>query len=259
MNNPSTEITHFGIIILESIPKNERQTGKELYEDILRYKPFTNGTVFCNYINLVTKEEFKNHMLHIHSQLKCGDLITLHFETHGSDEGIVLASGELIKWNEFYDLIRPINIHIGHLLVVVMSMCYSIAMLSSICLTDRAPYRAFICTTREMYPNELYEGFISFYEKYTNLLDVFNALKALQGEISDSNGNSPFQLLSSEAVFDETLSVYRNIDELCINQLNQIGAVISKENINNMRVQIRGIFKELHSKYSDYYNFRDLY
>ena len=110
-----------------------------------------------------------------------------------------------------------------------------------------------------MFPDELYEGFISFYEKFCNLLDVVNALSALQKEIRDDNGYSPFQILTSENVFDETLSVTRNIDDLCVNQLNRMGLPISPENIEKIRCQIRELFVELHSKYADYYNFRDLY
>lgn len=186
-----------------------------------------------------------------------GDILTIHVEAHGSDDGIALSSNEIVEWKEFYDLIRPINIALGHLLLIVMAMCKSIAMISNISIEQRAPYRAFICTTREMYPDELYEGFLSFYEKFCNLLDVFGAMAALQKEILDENGRSPFQLLSAEAVFEETLSSTRNIDDLCVNQLNRMRQPISQENLERMRGQIRELFVELHSKYSDYYNFRD--
>ena len=75
---------------------------------------------------------------------------------------LLFFSGEIVEWKDFYDLIRPINIALGHLLFIVMAMCSSIAMISNINIEERAPYRAFICTTREMYPDELYEGFLSF-------------------------------------------------------------------------------------------------
>ena len=81
-----------------------------------------------------------------------GDILTIQVEAHGSVDGIALSSGEIVEWKEFYNLIRPINIALGHLLFIVMAMCDSIAMISNISIEQRAPYRAFICTTREMYP-----------------------------------------------------------------------------------------------------------
>lgn len=259
MNTPNTEIKRWGIVVIQSIPTNQRQTGTQLYEDLLRYKPIMDGNIFCELINVVDKNNFEAAFSHILSNLEERDILTIHVEAHGSVDGIALSSGEIVEWKEFYDLIRPINIALGHLLFIVMAMCYSIAMISNISIEQRAPYRAFICTTREMYPDELYEGFLSFYEKFCNLLDVFGAMTALQKEIRDENGHSPFQLLSAETIFDETLSTKRNIDDVCINQLHRMGQSISPENLERMRYQIRALFKELHSKYSEYYNFRDLY
>ena len=74
-----------------------------------------------------------------------------------------------------------------------MAMCKSIAMISSINPEKRAPYRAFICTTRKVTSDEIYRGFLAFYDKYFNLLDVSHALTALQNELKDDNEYSPFQ------------------------------------------------------------------
>ena len=109
-----------------------------------------------------------------------GDILTLQIETHGCDEGMGLSYGELLKWKDFYDCIRPLNIKTGHLLFLVMAMCKSIAMISSINPELRAPYRAIICTTRPVSADEIYRGFIAFYENYYNLLDIIEAIKAIQ-------------------------------------------------------------------------------
>ncbi|WP_289740967.1 hypothetical protein [Muribaculum intestinale] len=259
MNTPDTKIKRWGIVVIQSIPEGQPQTGTKLYEDLLRYKPIMNGNIFCELLNVVDKNDFEEAFYNILSKLEEGDILTIQVEAHGSVDGIALSSGEIVEWKEFYNLIRPINIALGHLLFIVMAMCDSIAMISNISIEQRAPYRAFICTTREMYPDELYEGFLSFYEKFCNLLDVSEAMTALQKEILDENGRSPFQLLSAEAVFEETLSSTRNIDDLCVNQLNRMVQPITQENLERMRGQIRELLVELQSKYSDYYNFRDLY
>ena len=170
MNTPDTKIKRWGIVVIQSIPEGQPQTGTKLYEDLLRYKPIMNGNIFCELLNVVDKNDFEEAFYNILSKLEEGDILTIQVEAHGSVDGIALSSGEIVEWKEFYNLIRPINIALGHLLFIVMAMCDSIAMISNISIEQRAPYRAFICTTREMYPDELYEGFLSFYEKFCNLL-----------------------------------------------------------------------------------------
>ena len=82
-------------------------------------------------------------------------------------------------------------------------------MISSINPELRAPYRAIICTTRPVSADEIYRGFIAFYENYYNLLDIIEAIKAIQEEVKDSNGFSPFQALTAESVFNETFDPNR--------------------------------------------------
>ena len=163
----------------------------------------------------------------------------LQLETHGCDEGIGFNNGEILKWKDFYDIIRPLNIKTGHLLFIVMAMCKSVAMISSINPEKRAPYRAFICTTRKVTSDEIYRGFLAFYDKYFNLLDVSHALTALQNEVKDDNEYSPFQALSAESVFDETFNPNRNISSLVDNQLEQLNIPITDSTRSIMAYHIQ--------------------
>lgn len=190
--------------------------------------------------------------------IRDGDIVTLHFETHGHEEGIALNNGEIILWRVFYDLIRPINIQIGHLLFVVMSMCKSIAMISSLNPEARAPYRAFICTVRDITQDEIIRGFQVFYEKYFYLLDIHKAYKALEKETS-INGISPFQILIAEDVFNETFNPNRNINSLVIEQLKSLNITINEDSKRKMSDTIRKILKEIYDKHQEFYNFRDIY
>lgn len=110
-------------------------------------------------------------------------------------------------------------------------------MISSLNPTERAPYRAVICTTRDVCPYEISISFNIYYENYFNLLNITEALKALQENVKDENGYSPFQMLVAEEVFDETFNPNRTISNSVNGEL----------------------LKELHDKFYDYYNFKDLY
>lgn len=259
MNTPKTEIKRWGIVIIQSLGQNDKKTGKDLFDDVIRYKDFYDNKCFSAFYDANSKLDFKNHVQSIYNSLQVGDILTLHIETHGSDDGIVLNNGELIPWKEFYDLTRPINIKIGHLLLVVMAMCKSIAMISSINPYDRAPYRAFICSTRKVFPEELYNGFVEFYSKYNNLLDSFDAIALLQNEVKDENGYSPFQILSCESVFDETFKENLNRDELVVKQLRLLGIPVTCSTKEKMHEVIHNLLKDIHDSYYNYYNFKDLY
>ena len=172
MNKPVTEIKRWGIVVIQSLNPDDTKTGENLYHDILHYKSYSNKASFSSFHDVHTIQEFRSAIRDVENSLIEGDILTLQIETHGCDKGIGLSNGEILEWKEFYDLIRPINIKIGHLLFVIMAMCKSIAMLSSLNPTDRAPYRVFICTTRDVSSYEIERGFEAFYENYFNLLNI---------------------------------------------------------------------------------------
>lgn len=259
MNRKSSVIKRWGIVVIQSLNPNDVKTGEMLYNDILQYKECQKSGSFSSFYNVNSSEAFRLAVKDVEKSLLEGDILTMQFETHGCDEGIGLSNGDILKWKDFYDIIRPLNIKTGHLLFVVMAMCKSIAMISSIDIEKRAPYRAFICTTRVVSPDEIYGGFLAFYEKYFNMLDIEQALIALQEEVKDENGHSPFQALSAENVFDETLNPNRNISDLVDNQIERLNMPKTETIKTMMFDNIRLLLKELHDRFYGYYNFRDLY
>lgn len=259
MNKPNTEIKRWGVIVIQSLCSHDIKTGKNLYDDILRYKKYSNSGAFSSFHNVQCVEEFYSIIRKIERSLDEGDIITLQIETHGCDEGIGLSNGEILKWKDFYNAIRPLNIKTGHLLFLIMAMCKSVAMISSINPEERAPYRAVVCTTRNVNADEIQRGFEAFYEKFFSLLDIVESLKALQEEVKDDNGLSPFQVLSAESVFDDTFNPNRDISGLVDDQLIRMNVPITENTRSIMTLCIKKILAETHDKCEDYYNFKDIY
>ena len=85
------------------------------------------------------------------------------------------------------------------------------------------------------------------------------ALNALQNEVKDDNGYSPFQALSAESVFDETFNPNRNISSLVDNQLEQLNIPITDSTKSIMAYYIKQLLENLHNRFYNYYNFKDLY
>lgn len=259
MNNPDSDIKQWGIIVFQSLSYDDIKTGEILYNDILRYKNHYNKECFTNFYNVNSVKEFYAKIKIVENTLNEGDILTLQIETHGHDDGIAFSNGDILSWKDFYDIIRPINIKTGHLLLLVLAMCNSIAMMSYINPEQRAPYRAVICTTRNVSADEIERGFNAFYDNYFNLLDTFKALSYLQKEIKDSNGVSPFQILSAESIFDETLLRQKISHELVENQLTRQNLPNTEENRVMIENTIKNGLKEIHEKFYDFYNFRDIY
>lgn len=259
MNKPNTKIKRWGIVEVQSLSPNDIKTGEILYHDVLQYKEYHKKESFSSFHNVNSSDDFRLAILDIENSLSEGDILTLQLETHGCDEGIGFSNGEILKWKDFYNIIRPLNIKTEHLLFVVMAMCKSIAMISAIDPEKRAPYRAFICTTRKVTSDEIYRGFLAFYDKYFNLLDISHALTALQNEVKDDNGYSPFQVLSAECVFDETFNPNRNISGLVDNQLERLNMQKNETTKSIMSDNLRMLLNDLHDRFYNYYNFKDLY
>ena len=260
MNRPNTEIKRWGIVVIQWLNPDDFKTGEHLYKDILQYKNLSKKESFSSYYDVHSIQEFRSVIRTIENSLMEGDILTLQIETHGCDEGMGLSSGEILKWKDFYDTIRPLNIKTGHLLFLVMAMCKSIAMISSINPELRAPYRAIICTTRPVSADEIYRGFIAFYENYYNLLDIIEAIKAIQEEVKDSNGFSPFQALTAESVFTETFDPNRtNFTEVVKAQLTQLNIPVTETTKSIMEKHLRKLLSDIHDNFYDYYNFKDLY
>jgi len=111
-------------IVIQSLPENERQTGKELYNDIIKRS--------CDRIGLLSRLFDVSSRSDIYSCFKAileasGSkkfFPLIHFEMHGNKMGFQMKSGEMISWSEIGDLCRAINIAIQNQLIVSLATCH---------------------------------------------------------------------------------------------------------------------------------------
>ncbi|MCL3782692.1 hypothetical protein EMN47_20085 [Prolixibacteraceae bacterium JC049] len=263
MNTPDTEITSKGIIVIQSLNEDDKKTGDELHDDVLRYKKYLDKDTFVELYNVSTVDEFIKRIKLIEDSMTVGTIFTLHLETHGNENGIYLSSGEYVSWKLFFDIIRPINIKMCNLLILTMAMCKGGEILSYIKPEKRAPYLAFIASHRNITQDEVARGFGAFYREYTDQLDINKGINALNLEI---DGKSPkkntFWCFTSKEVFDLTfnpdrdptnfqLIVKTKYEEHIANGQRHYTLEMVEENI-------RKIFKETSDKYRNHYCFIDI-
>ena len=259
---PSTEISKYTIVIIQSLKDGDLKTGEMLYDKLSASLPTKYPDTSVKLFDVKDKLDLAVIFHGICSGIADGELITLQIEAHGCEEGVDLASGELVTWKDFFGMIRPINEKMLNLLLVCMSMCYGGAMITEFEPEKRAPYRAFIGTGRAIRAGTLLDGFSAFYENYHNLRDVFSAYEAMKKAAIDSaTGECPFWFMSSEDVFKKTLDPDRDPDSFrhIVNEQYVRQKVEGKDvSWNQVEAKVREILIETHKRYFEHYTFRDI-
>lgn len=100
------------IYVIESL-LGERQTGKELYDDIIKRRSYYHRYLSTEFVQVLSLEDWGNIIKRIKQETKDNHVIPiLHFELHGTSnhDGLVLANKDLIPWSNFVSDMRCINI-----------------------------------------------------------------------------------------------------------------------------------------------------
>ena len=256
--NKDIEIEGYEIIVIQSLKEKDRKTGEELFNDILRYKPEVNKDVYVKFYNVGNHSEFVEILNKIERDIPVNHVLTLHFETHGCIDGIGLGDDTLVKWGELFSLLRPINIKLSNLLVLIMSMCQGAAISCHIEPTLRCPFRAFVGFEKDMEEGALLEAYTVFYETYNNMLDVLDALRRVNSILPK---DSQAWLLTSEKIFDSVLNPDTNPESFCkvidanYSGYNNRGEPISREQFEE---DVRYYFINTAKENRAYYNFKEL-
>ncbi len=115
------------VYVIESLDSEEEKlTGQELYNDLLRWKEYQVKDFKSDLIQVSNKSEFKAALDRIKEECTTkGFYPIIHFEVHGSEDksGLILNSGELIKWSELYKDLIEINSIIGNNLFITLAVC----------------------------------------------------------------------------------------------------------------------------------------
>jgi len=258
----NNEIYKYKIIIVQSLKDVDLKTGTILYENLSSTLPVKYPDTSVELYNVKEKRELAVVFHKICSEIEDGEVVTLQIEAHGCENGISLASDELVTWEQFYGIIRPINVKMMNLLLVCMSMCYGGALLTHFEPQKRAPFLAFIGTGREIQAGVLLDGFTAFYENYHNLLDSFAAFEALKNAtINDDTGQSPFWMMTSEEQFHKTLDPDRDPDNFkhIVNEQYVRQKVEGKDvTWEQVSKEIREMLKDTYNRYYENYTFRDV-
>ena len=256
------EITKEGIVVIQWLNSTDQQLGEELYNS-LKHKEAERENYFVRYYKVNTKEEFKDVLQELIDTTSQGTIFTLHIVAHGYEKGIGLTVGTNdIQWKELFSYTRQLNEIMANYLLLVLSSCIGGGILSFIEPEKRAPYRAIIANTREVFQKDALAGFNAFYAEYYNMLDFAKCLEALNNtidfteELEPGRKKTEFFIMTAEESFNQVFDPDRdpvNFEKV-INRILPPNPSIPQE----LRIEkAKALFRARGQKLKPYFTFKD--
>lgn len=193
------------VLVVQSLASDERQTGSELYNDIIkRYAEFySNGDpLYHKLLNVNAKKEFLEAVEYVFQNVtyfRKG--VILHIECHGlSDKsGLYLADGSSVSWEELKRPLIKINVTLDNELYLTMATCFGRYLHETIDLSMQAPFSGFLSASDVIWDRETLEDYSLFFEEVIKTRDIFLAEEAL------SKKGSKLYYKDVETLFNELI------------------------------------------------------
>lgn len=193
--------------IIESLPDGDLKTGTRLYDNQKKLSQSVQDSVSVLLVEPKTKSEFINILQEIRKDTLHNDVYPIiHFECHGCEEGLGVANGELILWNDLRDSLISINHACKLNLMVTLAACNGYHFIKTSDKPDRAPFWGVIGPNEEMFDVDLEIDFNEFYSELIKNLDGDAAMRILNRGIQ--NSSRKYHFFSVEAHFRRSYKFY---------------------------------------------------
>lgn len=169
------------IYVIESL-QDERQTGQELYDDIINRRSYYHSALATEFVEVLSLEDWNNTIEKIVQETKDNHVIPiLHFELHGSSnhDGLVLAEGDLIPWRDFVSDMRRINIETQNNLFITMGVCFGMEILYHTSLEKPSPFFGIIASLYALQNGDILIRYSEFYDEFLQSFDITKSLLCL--------------------------------------------------------------------------------
>ncbi len=205
----SFEVNRIAIIIIESLYPDERQTGEELEQGLLKYKMLgvDKGEVLL--FKITSRAELFDVLRSVKRMVEEEFVFPfLHFEIHGYDDGICTINGDCISWRDILPFLMEINILLRNGLLLILGVCKGVSLVKYIGIMERAPFRMLVGSGTDISAGDIIEGFHAFYDKFFYSTDLYESTLALRERI----GSDVIGLEFIENLYDEISNPRRDPD-----------------------------------------------
>jgi len=121
------------IHILESLPPGNLRTGERLRDELEPLGQVSTPQIAVHFWREPTRAAFLGRLQHIAAAVRFSGLApVVHLETHGTPEGLELASGEAVTWSDLKAPLTTINVTCRLNLLVLLGACNGAGLLEVI-------------------------------------------------------------------------------------------------------------------------------
>ena len=171
-----------GVCVLESLRPGDKKTGTELAR-WLKLRGLQLG-IHVEHIPLTSKKSLVKHLNAIANNAKAGLVPVLHFELHGSEQGVKVGQ-DMVSWESLLNLLRIVNAACGHNLLVSFAACKAFYIYPEIDIQKPAPFFGVVGCLNTVSTANVEVGFQAFFEELFASYEVHSALAALNDAIDD--------------------------------------------------------------------------
>ena len=197
-----TDVFFNRIYVIESLFEEDTNTGQILCDNVLKYRTFKSPNFSYELIQLEKKEELFQGLNTIRDSIQLHNWLPyIHFEIHGSKNGLVLNSNSLVEWNELYLALQAINIVCKNNLFISLATCYGAHMIRIYSrFNEPCPFYGFIGPYSKLGERDLMNSYSEYFEKLLDTKDFTVAIYALME--SNPVNKEEFNFLNCEGFFN---------------------------------------------------------
>lgn len=196
------------IVIIQSLPLGESQTGRQLCDGIEPTATFKHG-ISVEFIEARTAQDFWKALEGLQATTeKNKDYPVLHLECHGlSDKtGLSLGDGTPLLWVELKTVLVRLNQATRCNLFVTLAACHGAMLFETLDVFARAPCFGLMGPSGEVSPPDLVGSYSAFFLKLLQAGDVVAALSSLR---DSPECRAKYFLFTAEDIFQKVFRLYR--------------------------------------------------
>jgi hypothetical protein len=191
-----------GLIIFDSIPACELQTGRRLYTDVSDFSRQIDRDGYCTRFEVRSRQMLVAALQAVLIECRAGVLRpALHFECHGdASRGLHIPdSNEYVTWTELVDFVAQINQATRNNTALVLAACHGFEASKIVSFASACPYNFLIAPNAEVTAGFFADSMLPFYKELATTGDLSSALRHL---------DESMQLFVSGQWFYSTLATF---------------------------------------------------
>jgi hypothetical protein len=178
------------LVILQSLPRHETQTGSLLKEAL---NTIHRVPIPVTLVDVPTADSFLrliDHMQMCSEKSRGAWIPMLHFEIHGSREGLGLASDEFLSWETIAPYLRKLNVTVRNSIVLVLGVCSGAFAMTAAANSpfEPSPFYGLVGPDQPVPAAYLPDAFEAFYVKLLGTGDFVPAVDSLRQYLPEYSG-----------------------------------------------------------------------